>query len=114
MPIDTKGFLDICRALPARRARMFVRIYNARTGITKAELAEAMLLLRLGPVQYIDLRELQADGLIECQDHRYYATRLVRQLVREIQQNQRIKKHLGLAQPYGVVVQKALVSHKEP
>ena len=99
MTIDTKVFLEICNRLSDRQARMFVLIHNARQGMNKRDLAEALVLLKLSPVHYLDLRRLQNDGLIECEAGRYMVTRLARQLVKEVQQNERLKKHLQPAPP---------------
>jgi DNA-binding IclR family transcriptional regulator len=94
LPVDTTAFIQICQQLKPRQGQIFVRIHNAPGGLTRQELAEALLILKLGPVQYADLSHLQAVGLIEKQGDRYTVPPLVCQLVREVQQNQRMRKHL--------------------
>jgi hypothetical protein len=94
LPVDTTAFIQICQQLKPRQGKMFVRIHNAPNGLTRLELAEALLILKLGPVQYVDLKELEAQGLIIKEGDRYKVPPLVYQLVREVQQNQRMRKHL--------------------
>jgi hypothetical protein len=116
MPVDTKVFMGICRQLKERQGRIFVRIHNAPGGLTHRELAEALLLLKLSPVHYADLSYLQEVGLVEKIGDRYYAVPFVRQLVKEVFQNERMRKHLRpappkLAQSPPPIVQLPVVSH---